>query len=105
MIKRKDNELNKLILVKDRDISYLGCIECGNKPIEVHHIFNKYNRDNSEKYGLIVCLCEKHHRDNKYGVHGLNKDLDNKLKRMAQRLFEKKYSREQFIEIFKANYL
>ena len=72
--------------------------------LERHHVFGKYNRDNSEKYGLTVWLCARHHRDSKYGVH-FDKRLDNALKQYAQRVFNIEYPDKNFVEIFGKNYL
>lgn len=81
------------------------CWVCGSPQIECHHIFYGSYRSKSEKYDMKVYLCPRHHRDNKYGVHGLNKALDLKLKKIAQSMFEQKYSREEFMKIFGRNYL
>lgn len=70
-----------------------------------HHIFfGTANRRMSEKRGLKVWLCQKHHTG-PTGVH-FNKDLDNMLKILGQRVYERKVgSRQQFIEDFGRNYL
>ena len=74
--------------------------------LEEHHIiFGVGLRKLSEKYGLKVWLCYLHHRDNRIGVHGLNKEADMMLKQLAQRTFEKKYSHEKWMEVFGKNYL
>jgi len=59
------------------------------------------NRKLSEKYGLKVWLRHDIHAD----LHDRNKELEIKLKQDAQRAFEKKYSHEAWMEIFKKNYL
>jgi hypothetical protein len=38
-------------------------------------------------------------------LHDRNKELDYQLKKDAQRAFEEKYSHEEFMRIFKKNYL
>jgi hypothetical protein len=38
-------------------------------------------------------------------VHGLNKEADLRLKRVAQITFEAKYSHEKWMEVFGKNYL
>jgi hypothetical protein len=53
---------------------------------------------------MKVWLCQFHHRDNKQGVHG-NRELDLKLKRKAQEVFEAKHGHEKFMKIFGRNYL
>ena len=71
--------------------------------LEEHHIFEGRNRKNSEKYGLKVYLCVKHHT----GEEGIHFDpIRNKLlKIIGQMYFEQKLgSVEDFIEIFRKNY-
>lgn len=73
--------------------------------LEEHHIFFGSNRKLSEQYGLKVPLCYEHHRGTN-GVHGKNgKQLNEKLKRIAQTRFEENHTREEFIKIFGKNYL
>ena len=60
-------------------------------------------RKQSEKYGLKVWLCMRHHTGDR-GVH-FDKGLDRKLKEMAQTKFEEAHTREEFIKIFGRNYL
>lgn len=83
------------------------CWACGAYAPEEHHVFyGMANRKMSEKYGLKVHLCSRHHRDNLDGVHGQNKELDHWLKVMGQRVFETHHgTREQFVQIFGRNYL
>lgn len=70
-----------------------------------HHIFYGPNRKHSEKYGLKVWLCAKHHNMSDEGVH-FNKALDTKLKQEAQQAFENKYgTRELFMGVFGKNYM
>lgn len=80
---------------------------CGNpNNIEEHHIFfGNPRRKISEKYGLKVWLCTKHHRGTN-GVHGKNgHELDLKLKEIAQKKYEKKHTREDFIQLMGKNYV
>ncbi len=83
------------------------CWECGEFAREEHHIFyGTANRKWSEKYGLKVHLCVRCHRDEEAGVHGRNKELDQRLKEAGQRAFEETHgSRMEFIKIFGRNYL
>ena len=59
------------------------------------------NRKLSDKYGLVVWLRHDIHMD----LHDRNKDLEIRLKQDAQRAFEKMYSHEKWMEVFKKNYL
>lgn len=82
------------------------CLVCGTSfNIHIHHcIYGSANRKKSEKYGLIVPLCAKHHNMSNEGVH-FNKELDMKLKQLAQKRFMEIYPNENFLDIFKRNYL
>lgn len=84
------------------------CYACGREGIDLeeHHIFyGTANRRLSEKYGLKVHLCIPCHRGSRTGVHEGNAELDHKLKIVAQKTFEQKYSHEKFMEVFGKNYL
>lgn len=69
-----------------------------------HHCFGGANRKQSEKYGLTIYLCGYHHNLSNESVH-FDKELDLLVKQMAQKKFEEIYSHEQFMKIFKRNYL
>ena len=81
------------------------------KDLEEHHIFEGVaNRKLSEKYGLKVYLCKKHHTGDIEGsreaVHSKDQnDYDIKLKQIAQMIFEKDHSKKEFMSIFGKNYL
>lgn len=80
------------------------CWVCGNPNVEEHHIFyGSANRKKSDRLGLTCYLCHEHHTGNT-GVH-FNKTLDLLLKKYAQQKFEEMYSHEEFMKIFKRNYL
>ena len=72
--------------------------------LEEHHIFGGPNRKLSEKYGLKVYLCPEHHRTGDVAPHQ-SKGTDNTLRRIAQTAFERKYSHEYWMQIFRKNYL
>lgn len=78
-----------------KDISNLHC----------HHVFyGTANRKNSDKYGLTVWLCYRHHNGSNYSVH-FNKTLDIKVKQLAQEAFEKNHTRAEFMRIFGKSWL
>lgn len=91
----------KSIIVECMD----NCFVCGSPYVEVHHVFyGTAKRKLSDKYGLIVPLCEEHHRG-QTGVH-FNRDLDLHLKKLAQEKFEALYgANTSFREVFGKNYL
>lgn len=81
------------------------CYFTGASPVERHHIFGGANRKRSEKYGFVIPLRPDLHPN---GVHaGKNaKEIDTKLKCMAQEYYEKHYgTREQFRKEFGKSYL
>ena len=82
------------------------CLVCGKRTsINKHHIFaGNPNRQHSEHYGCWCYLCYEHHHGSVHGVH-FNKELDLKIKQLAQKKFEETHSREEFIRIFGKNYL
>lgn len=75
------------------------------KKTDEHHIFfGTSNRKNSEHYGLKVFLCDAHHEHSEEAVH-VNHEMSLMLQQTAQRVFEKQYSRELFMQVFGKNYL
>lgn len=83
------------------------CYLCGSTVgLERHHCIHGSGwRQLADKYGLTVYLCGRCHRDGKVGVHGQNTEADMKLKRAAQRAFEKKWNHDIWMLQFKRNYL
>jgi len=78
-----------------------NCFICGGRASEEHHcIYGTANRKLSEKYGLKVYLCTDCHRTGRYAVHRCH-EVDLKLKKIAQKKFEKGYPKLSFIEIFR----
>ena len=95
------------IIQKDRE----HCIMCGKNGgywgLEEHHVYSGYGiRPLSEKYGLKVYLCHDCHNEPPNGVHQ-NKKRRLLLQRVVQKkaMQHYKWTTEQFIEIFRKNYL
>ena len=83
------------------------CLVCGQyNNLHKHHcIYGAGRRKLSEKYGLWVYLCPKHHNMSNAGVH-YDKALDLKVKQLAQNAFENHVgARDEFIKVFGRNYL
>lgn len=78
------------------------CYICGiTRPLHKHHVVNGLgNRENSERYGLWVYLCRKHHER----VHA-DQELDEALKRYAQKEYEKSHTHTEWMKTFHKNYL
>ncbi len=72
---------------------------------EEHHVMHgTANRKLSEHYGLKVYLCPYHHRTGPQAAHRCHQ-TDILLIQAAQRIFERKYSHEKWMEVFGKNYL
>lgn len=72
-----------------------------------HEVFyGSANRKKSIEDGLTVKLCGKHHNLSSEGVH-FNKELDLKLKRLGQIVYEEYYHKtdEDFIKRYGKNYI
>lgn len=97
----RGNNMAKSIIQNDK-----RCYVCDTPyNLHEHHVFGGPNRKKSEHYGLKVRLCAYHHNMSDAGVH-FDKNLDNRIKKTAQRVFElKKGSRELFMQEFGKNYL
>ena len=82
-----------------------NCLVCGSPYVQVHHvIYGTANRKLSDKYGLVVPLCQEHHTG-QTGVHH-NKKFDLFLKKEAQKKYEQNYGNgEDFKRIFGKSYL
>lgn len=80
------------------------CFICKTAPAEIHHIiFGTANRDLSDKFGLVVPLCAKHHRTGNHAVHKY-KAADLYFKRLAQEQFAEIFPQYNFRQIFGKNW-
>lgn len=103
-MKRKTSKLRKL--EKNRYSVFFDslsmCMNCGSMyQITKHEVYEGRNRKNSMKYGFVLPLCVSCHQK-------LQEDIDfsSKWKIKAQKYFEENYgTREEFLEIFRRNYL
>ena len=93
---------DKSIIQKDMSKCYI----CGTTlDLHTHEIFfGTADRKKSIEWGCYVRLCGKHHNMSNEGVH-MNKWLNNKLKEIAQKEFERLYGYEKFMEVFHRNYI
>ena len=71
-----------------------------------HHIFFSANRKKSDEDGCWVYLCARHHNMSDEGVH-FNRELDMKLKRLAEKRWCEYYDKttNDFIKRYYKNYL
>ena len=83
------------------------CLVCGTtQNLHRHHVFGGVsNRKCSERHGMTVWLCARHHNMSNAGIH-FNRDLDLKVKKYAQEVFEANLGdRNDFRRIFGRSYL
>ena len=78
------------------------CVICGSKKDHLHEVFFGRNRTNSIKWGCVIPLCSAHHVE----MHK-NKEWQEYWHIIAQKKFMEYYHKsiDEFIEIFKINYL
>lgn len=85
----------------EKDGKYYEPSERERKSLHKHHFMHgSANRKLAEQYGLWGYLCEDHHSM----LHEKSKYYEF-LIQVAQGRFEKLYSHEKWMEIFKKNYL
>lgn len=86
------------------DSSY--CVVCGSPNIEWHHVFfGTSNRAVSEKYGLKIPLCKKHHTGDSDCPHK-HHVIDLCLKYWGQSVYERELgTRDDFRVDFGKSYL
>lgn len=73
--------------------------------LEEHHILGGPRRALSERYGLKVYLCRRHHNvGNAYSAH-FNAELAAWLKGRAQQAFEAEYGHDAWMTAFGKDYI
>lgn len=77
------------------------CYLCGKKKNDLHEIFGGRNRINSIKYNLVLPLCRECHTQNQ------NNPAFNDYWHKQGQLYWEEFigTREEFIEVFRRNYL
>lgn len=78
------------------------CMNCGSTyQMTKHEIFEGKNRTNSMKYGFVLPLCLRCHRELQD-----NKEFNDKWKIKSQKYFEDYIgTREDWLSIFRRNYM
>lgn len=77
------------------------CYLCGKRDnLEVHHLLCGSQRAKAEEYGLTIDLCHKCHMKVQQSPA-----LMKWSRVLGQKMFEQKYSREDFVKEFGRNYL
>lgn len=65
------------------------CFVCGTTDnIHLHEVFGGPYRANSKEDGLVIPLCAQHHNMSYQGIH-FNKELDDRVKELAERYWIK----------------
>lgn len=87
----------KSVFTDNLDICYL----CGKKKNDLHEVFGGRNRINSIKYNFILPLCRECHSSNQ------NNAIFNDYWHRQGQLYWEEFigSREEFIKVFRRNYL
>lgn len=87
----------KSVFTDNLDICYL----CGKKKNDLHEVFGGRNRINSIKYNFILPLCRECHSSNQN-----NPIFNDYWHKQGQLYWEENIgSREEFIKVFRRNYL
>ncbi len=76
------------------------CCICGNPSVELNEVYEGAYRQLSIEYGMVIPLCNLHHKQ----FHN-NRLFALYYKALFQKEFEKTNSHEEFIKIFKKNYI
>jgi hypothetical protein len=101
---------NKYVL---KEIKYVGderCELCGSRAEHLHHIFyGRADRKKSDKYNLIIPLCQRCHWEVHYehniGTGNMGKQKNEYLKKLGYQFFiENIGTRQEFYNIFKKLY-
>ena len=72
--------------------------------LQLHHVIGgTANRKLSDQYGLVVWLCMDDHTGPDV-VH-MNREKGDALKRLAQIAFEARHSHDEWMQVFRKNYL
>ena len=97
--------MKKLFSVLTNDLEH--CYICGSTTVAIHHVFyGTANRKLSDKHGFILPLHPRWHTESNDAVHRGNKELDTKLKALAQTYYETHIgSRTDFILEFGKSWL
>lgn len=106
--RKKRKRHKKSIMRTRKGICYLCAALNGDyrqQYTEEHHImYGSGQRELSEAEGLKVYLCREHHKEGWQAVHN-NREIRELLCREAQREYERKHTRKEWMELFKKNYL
>ena len=98
-MKKKSKKLIKLEKERDKNIVKKGiCQNCKQYSyrLDPHEVYGGSNRQRNIKYGFVKLICRKCHDSEKE---------KKKMKKETQQEYEKKYSREEFIQLIGKSYL
>lgn len=77
------------------------CAVCGSKNgVQLNEVYEGAKRGVSMKYGFVVPLCDKHHKQ----FHN-DRSFALKYKKMYQAKYEQTHTREEFLKLVHRNYL
>lgn len=96
--------MKKLFSVLTDDLEH--CYICKSNVVAIHHVYGGANRKKSEKYGFLLPLHPRWHTESNDAIHRGNRELDLRLKRLAQTYYEENIgSRVDFIIEFGKSWL
>lgn len=78
------------------------CFVCGRQRQQIHHVIGGAYRKKSEKYGLLIPICEKCHREVHDSPH---QELNKELKKIAQADFMMAHTYAEWMKQFDKNYM
>jgi len=107
--KKKTRRKHKPSIIHVKNGTCYLCILEGNyrkyHVLHKHHVFSgSANRKISEEEGFTCWLCPEHHEFSRAAVHR-NAENMARLRRIAQREYEKTHTREEFMTLIGKNYL
>ena len=70
----------------------------------IHHVYRGAFRDKSTEYGCWIWLRPDWHNQTNYSIHN-DRNLELRIQAMCQMAFEDRYSHEDFMEVFKTDYI
>ncbi len=106
--RKKYRKIPSILQDKDDKRCYLCMLLDGNYKehtyTEEHHVIFGDNKWVSDAYGLRVNLCVEHHRTSREAVHNNHENAE-RLMKLAQQEFTKKYPEEDWMKLVGKNYL
>lgn len=103
--KRRALHTQSILQADDRICFLCMCMEDDTsfKHTQEHHVFGGPRRGISEREGLKIYLCERHHVYGPYAVHA-NEEVNRRVKAWAQRMWQREHPDGDWMELMGKNY-